>query len=240
MISVIIPTFNEEKVIASTIAKLKSALTLEHEVIVSDSMSKDKTMEIARKYADSVVILSGPGKLTIAKNRNNGARSARGEFLVFLDSDCVINDVDNSLRRCLSNFEKDKNLMAITGGLRVFPEYETRADRIFFGLTNLVERLDNNVLHRGEAAGKFQMIRREAFEKLGGFREDLVTREDSDMFLRLSKIGRTFFDPAITVFHQGRRAHAMGWPKLLSIWMVNTVWVALFNKAVTKEWKPIR
>ncbi len=240
MISIIIPTLNEEKIIVSTINKLKSALTIDHEIIVSDSLSTDKTVELARKYADKVVIFSGIGKLTISKIRNNGARAAVGDFFVFMDADCVIKDADNSLKKCLARFEKDKNLVAITGGLRVFPEFETRSDRIFFGLVNVVERFSNNVLHRGEAAGKFQMIRREVFERLGGFREDLVTREDSDMFLRLSKIGKTFFDSAITIFHGGRRAHAIGWPKLLFIWMMNTVWVSLFNKAKTEEWKPVR
>jgi len=63
----------------------------------------------------------------------------------------------------------------------------------------------------GEAPGRFQMMRRSAFEKVKGYREDLITREDGDMFARLSKVGRTLYDSKLEVFHSGRRAHAIGW-----------------------------
>ena len=109
MISIIIPTLNEEKVIESTVTRLKKALTLEHEIIISDSHSDDNTIEIARKVADKVVVFSGDKKKrTISMIRNNGARIASGEFFVFLDSDCVIKDADNILRSSIDKFNKYK------------------------------------------------------------------------------------------------------------------------------------
>ena len=51
------------------------------------------------------------------------------------------------------------------------------------------------------------MIRREAFTRLGGFRENLVTIEDADRFRRLSKIGKSMIDPELMGLHSGRRAH---------------------------------
>ena len=86
-------------------------------------------------------------------------------------------------------------------------------------------------------AGRFQMMRRSAFDKVNGYREDLITREDGDMFSRLSKIGRTMYDPKLEVFHSGRRAHAIGWPKLLSIWIIETFWVAAFGTTRSKNWE---
>jgi GT2 family glycosyltransferase len=64
-------------------------------------------------------------------------------------------------------------------------------------------------LHRGETSGKIMIVRRSAFDAVKGFREDLVTREDADFFLRLSRIGRTRYDPPLLIYHGARRAHKL-------------------------------
>ena len=117
---------------------------------------------------------------------------------------------------------------------------ETFGDWLVFGAANLGLTITNNLLRRGHSFGEFQMIRRDTFERLGGFRGDLVTIEDADMFRRLSRVGRTMIDPQIKVLHTGRRAHQVGWLSLIAMWVVNSVYVSLFNRACTKEWKPIR
>ena len=157
-----------------------------------------------------------------------------------MDSDCVIEKMNESLTHAIALFEKDAKLVALTGKIGVIPELETFGDKIVYSIFNLVHRIKNNILHMGEAAGKFQMIRRTAFLQVNGYREDLVTREDGDMFNRLAKIGRTYYDPSIVIRHTGRRAHQIGWPKLLSIWMIETFWVMTFNKSRVKIWKDIR
>ena len=47
-------------------------------------------------------------------------------------------------------------------------------------------------------------------------------------------------DPEITVLHTGRRAHQLGWPRLIFIWLVNSFFVSVDNRSFTKEWKAIR
>ncbi len=240
MISIIIPTLNEEKVIGKSLQALKSHMTIFHEIIVSDGGSTDKTVEIAGQWADRVVIYSGTGRQTIGCGRNDGAAAAGGEFLVFMDADSRIDDPDSFFAEALKRFEEKPEVLALTARVRVYPEDETLMDRIFFDILSFNVRVLNNVLRRGESAGEFQMIRKESFDKLGGFRTDLVTREDADMFLRLSQVDRTMLDPKLLVYHSGRRAHKIGWPKLLWDWTVNTIWVALFDKALAKEWRVIR
>lgn len=240
MLSIIIPTLNEEKVIGQSIKSLKSKLTLAHEIIVSDGQSTDQTIEIAKKYANQVVVHEGKTRQNIAQGRNAGAKIASGDFLVFMDADSQITNPDQFFAEALTHFKTNPKLVALTARLKVFPEQETFGDKVVFGLLGLNLRFLNNVLHRGEATGEFQMIKRSVFEALGGFREDLITREDSDMFLRLSKVGQTLYDPKITVFHSGRRAHKIGWFKLLLTWGINIIWVTLFDKAKTKEWKEVR
>jgi GT2 family glycosyltransferase len=84
------------------------------------------------------------------------------------------------------------------------------------------------------------MIRQEAFTRLGGFRADLVNIEDADMFRRLSRIGKTMIDPELTVLHTGHRAHQVGWPRLIVMWLVNSFFVSVYNQSFTAEWKAIR
>lgn len=240
MISIIIPTYVEEKIIAETILKLKKDLILPHEIIVADGNSPDNTVSIAKKYADKVITPDTQGRRNASQNRNAGARVAEGEFLVFLDASCTIPNTDKFFDRCLKHFNKNNKLVALTTLVRVTPEKENIPDRIFFGLNDLGYYIMNNILNIGAAVGKFQMIRKDAYLKIGGYREDLPAGEDIDMFRRLAKIGKVRSDIKLTVFHSGRRAHKVGWINLLYLWIANAVSVWLFNKSYSKEWPVVR
>ncbi|MGA7261436.1 MAG: glycosyltransferase, partial [Stellaceae bacterium] len=114
MISIIIPTLNEAKIIEATLRTLAATLTLPHEVIVSDGGSSDRTAELAARYANTVVVYSGAGRQTIGEGRNDGAKAAAGDFLVFLDADCVIPEPDRFFARARAHFDKDSRLVGLT------------------------------------------------------------------------------------------------------------------------------
>lgn len=238
-LSIIIPAREEEKTIAKTILQFRDHLTIPHETIVSDARSHDRTVEIAREVAHVVVVFDGE-KHTVGIGRNDGAKAATGEYLAFVDAGVEIPDTQAFCERALAHFKEDPRIVGVTGPQRALPAIETWADRLSFGFFNATIRLENNVLHRGEASGKFMMVSRKAFERVGGFREDLVTREDGDFFYRLSRIGRTVYDPSLLVYHGARRAHALGWARLWYIWIMNTLSVAFCNRAVADDWTPIR
>lgn len=241
VLSIIVPTLEEEKCIGTTLGRLKSELSIPHEIIVSDGGSSDATTTIARKFADKVISFDGKTRQTISQGRNAGAKVARGDILFFTDADCAIPDPDAFFNKALSHFAADKNLVGLTGQVRVLPEEETMIDRAMWNFMNFVTRLQNNVRHRGDAAGgEFQMVRREAFVTIGGYREDLVTCEDRDLFRRLAQIGRTMFDPQLIVFHSGRRQHQVGWTRMTLLFFVNTISLYLRGRVVSKEWKPVR
>jgi len=240
MLSIISPTFNEEKVIEKTLRRLKESLTLPHEVIICDDNSTDRTAEIARRYADQVVTRPASSPHVISAARNAGARASQGEILAFFDADFYLPHPDDFFKIALERFKREPRLVALTGPVRAWAELETPIDRIFLGIINASIRFQNNVLHTGEAMGKIMLMRRSAFDAVGGFREDLITREDGDMFKRLARIGETRFDPRLTVYNTWRRAHQLGWIKLMSIWMFHTFYVGLFNKSFIKEWKAVR
>jgi len=241
MISIIIPTRNEEKIIAVTLLAFKNKLTLPHEIIVTDGASTDKTVELVKMYADKVVEHTGPNRQTIAEGRNAGAAVATGEFLVFMDADCSLVNPDEFFKIALDDFKKDDKLVALTGWLRVLPEFETFADKVIFNTQNFWMMFLNDVIHIGVSpGGEFQMMRAETFRKVGGFDAHLVAAEDIELFGRLGKEGLIRLDRRLKVFHTGRRGHKIGWPKLLSLWFLNTVWMMLFKRAYVKEWKVIR
>jgi glycosyltransferase involved in cell wall biosynthesis len=241
MISIIIPTLNEQNVIAATIVALKSKLNYPCEIIISDGGSTDETVQAARQHADRVIVHQQSERQTISGGRNAGAKASRGEFLVFFDADCVIPDPNNFFARALRQFERDNELVGLTGYLRVFPENETMADRFVGWILNFGARIGNNLFHTGDApGGEFQMVRADAFWKIGGYRENLVTCEDRDLFRRLARIGRTKTDAELVVYHTGRRPHAVGWPYLIGLFVVNTVAFRIRGRPLSKEWTPVR
>ncbi|MCL5775137.1 MAG: hypothetical protein M1333_02900, partial [Patescibacteria group bacterium] len=131
-------------------------------------------------------------------------------------------------------------LCGLTVFLKVLPEHVTLSDQMFFGVVNRLYQFYNNVLHLGMASGEFQMIRAEAFKKVGGFNPTLVVGEDNDLFGRLSTIGKTRVETGLFVMHTSRRAHSVGWTKLLGLWAINLIFNKVIKRSFSKEWKVIR
>ncbi len=241
MISIIIPAFNEEKAIGGTLKKIKEELTEhEYEIIVADDASADKTAEIAGCFADKVVVRPPDAPRSISANRNRGAAAARGDYLAFVDSDVTIPNPNQFFRTALREFEKNPKLVAVTCRIQVLPSLATWMDNVGFWIVDLIIRIANNVLRTGSGTGKFQMVRAAAFRNIGGYNEHLIAAEDIELFERLVKIGRTRFVPSLIVYHGGRRVHAIGWPRLVWIWIANLISVKFFKRAASKEWTAIR
>ena len=236
MISIIIPTLNEEVFIGEMLARLREKLTEhEFEIIVSDNGSWDDTVKIAKRYA-TVLEHNDVGRKTIAWQRNQGAKIARGEFFVFLDAGVHIPEPNKFFRLALQRFETDSKLVGLAPKIRISHESETLTDAFFGSLLNFFWWFENNILGIGIAPGKCQIIKASAFQTVRGYREDLVAAEDADIFARLAKRGRTRVDLGLTVYHSGRRVHTLGWTKLLWTWFKNFFAYTFFGRSITKDW----
>lgn len=100
-VSVIIPTLNEERYIGKC---LESIFNLDYpknryEIILVDNGSKDRTIEITKKFNAKIIKRKS---LTIGTLRNIGARDARGSILAFIDADCIADR--NWIKRAIINF----------------------------------------------------------------------------------------------------------------------------------------
>lgn len=239
MISIVIPTYNEEKEIAATIKQF-SSLDIPHEIIVSDTASTDGTIAAAKATGATILLSPAGVRKGVAAARNRGGNAARGEFIVFLDSSTIIPDPNSFFQKILAAFANDPKLLAISTRVRVEPALRQSGDEPVCWINDSFFWVMNNIFGVGMAAGKFQMVRASAFHEVHGFNENLFAAEDLDFFGRLAKIGRTRIIWSLSVFHSGRRFHQLGAWRTMFRWIKNTISVWLFKKPADKAWETVR
>lgn len=238
-ISIIIPTLQEDEFLEKTLENL-STLKLPHEIIFTDGNSTDATLEIARRYTDKIVVWNQSRRQTFGEAKNAGAALAINDYLVFIDADVIIPEPNIFFKKMLSVFEQKPTLVAMTVPLKPWIENHSLKDSFFCIPLNFWYVISNNLFRYGNASGEFQMIRRSVFNDVGGFREDLAGGEDTDLFNRLGRIGRTLSYWRLSVRHSCRRAHKMGWLKLYWMWTHQGFSVLVRNRTAYKEWAVIR
>jgi hypothetical protein len=137
-----------------------------------------------------------------------------------------------------ADFKDNPHLVGMTVKIQFAPGEERVIDAIMHGILSRVFWFMNSVVRKGTASGEFQAIRRDAFEKLHGYNESLHVGEDNELFLRLSRLGRTQIDLRLTAYTDNRRIKQLGWPRLLTLWTVNYCSVAFLRRSHATEWPP--
>ncbi|HLC63819.1 MAG TPA: glycosyltransferase [Patescibacteria group bacterium] len=239
LISFIIPVLNEEAVIAKTIEPLKSLVWLNKEIIVADGGSTDRTVAIAKSLADKVYVRpEGEKNKSIAENRNKGAALASGKYLFFMDCGVQIDKLDEFVKKVISEMEAKPKNLGMTLEIRFYPGEESRVDRVHLWMINkTIEGL--NKVKMGMAMGWVQVVKKEAFEKIGGYNEDLITQEDVDLFRRLSRIGKTVSLKNFVAYGSADRYHRDGWLKVNLRWLANWLSYITRGKSYSKVWKEV-
>ena len=176
-ISIIIPTYNEEEYLPQLLNSIQKQDYTDYEVIIADANSVDRTREIATEYGATVVEGGLPGI-----GRNAGAKVAKGDLLLFLDSDLEL--TPHYLKNVVKEFEEKKLGIAIT---QMTPLSEKTRDIILHDLANWFMIAVENIKPHG--AGCYGIIaKRSLHNELDGFDEKLTFGEDTDYIERLSKI----------------------------------------------------
>jgi glycosyltransferase involved in cell wall biosynthesis len=239
-ISVIIPTLNEEKLLPGMLAQFTPSLLEAHdlELVVSDGGSSDRTLRIARERAHQVVENGVGVRQTIAMGRNRGARGARGAILVFLAADTLLADPESFFRR-IEREIKSPEIAALTCRVTVYPEEETAADRAYHGFYNWLFALMNRV-GMGMGRGECHVMRREIFDRVGGYAEHVAAGEDYELYARLEKLGRVKFLEDVRVYESPRRYRRYGYARVTASWFANFLAVFFLGRSLRKEWRAIR
>jgi len=195
MISIIVPSHNSEKTIQKNLESLlKQDYKGRYEIIVVDS-SKDKTPDIVSKFPVKLIKQKPKGP---AAARNLGVKKAKGNIVVFIDSDCIA--PKNWLRNLLKPFS-NKNVVAVAG------TYKTKNKE------SLIARFTGyEIEQRHERMRMFKYIdfvatyncayRKRIFIKLGGFNKKFTQAEDADLSFRIVKRGyKIRYQPSAYVYH---------------------------------------
>ncbi|MCC7549945.1 MAG: glycosyltransferase [Methanobacterium sp.] len=178
-LSIIIPTFNEEKYLPALLESIKRQDFDDYEVIVADAGSQDRTREIAQEWGCKVVDGGMP-----AVGRNHGTEKARGDYLLFLDSDVIL--TRDYLESCVYEFQERELGIAIT---QITPLSDTFLDKVTHDFANFFMKRVENIKPHG--AGCYGIITTKKLHKeVGGFDEDLDFGEDTDYIERIGAISQ--------------------------------------------------
>jgi len=211
--SIIVPAFNEEKTVEKTLKALKNQTFKDFEIIVKDGGSTDRTVELAKKYADRIVCKSD---FSAADARNQGVAYAKGIFLVFVDADTELP------RDTLERFARQLQNKEIVGGsCRKIPQNGDVIDRIIYEFVN-ISTFFSYYLHIGGAHGNCMLIRKNVFKAINGFNPKIRIAEEQDLVRKARRFGKFIFSLHIYVFESARRIQAWGKLKLYVTWLFGT------------------
>lgn len=187
MLSIIIPTLNEEKFLPHLLKSLKGQTFKDFEIIVADNNSTDTTRSIALMAGAKVVDGGMP-----ACGRNNGAKIARGELLLFLDADVILQP--DFLEKAVEEV-KIRNLSAAS--CLIDPLSDKKTDKVLHDIVNLYFRATKKSF--SHAPGFCIFAKRDVHELVGGFDEKIKLAEDHDYVLRINEIDNFDFLKSVRI-----------------------------------------
>lgn len=182
--SVVIPTLHEEKFLPKLLTSLVSQSVKNFEVIVVDGSSTDKTIDVAKRFAKRLplrtLISEVPG---VSRQRNMGAKLARGEWLVFIDADSVL--LSNFFERIALYIQRKKPKF-FTTWFRGDVDDASHAIAGFLGNMSLEGAA---LIDRPFSPGPLTIIRKEVFMKVDGYDEQTTFGEDHDLTMKVKEKG---------------------------------------------------
>lgn len=212
LVSVIIPTFDRQSDVLNCAASILNSSYREIEIIIVDNNSSDRTVEeLTKKYSmDSrLKLIKSKTNLGAGGGRNRGAEEAEGKYLLFVDSDNV---VDGRMIDHLTNFFENHPDCGMVGPLMLL-ESDRETIWTYFADINM---FTSQAKYKGTGeknVGQFPeivpvghipncfMVKRTDFKKVGGFEEKyIVVYEEADLAEKIKRLGKKvyLFTKAIT------------------------------------------
>lgn len=223
-LSIIIPTYNEEKYLPKLLKSIDEQNFSDCEVIVADAVSTDKTREIAEAYGCKVVDGGSP-----AVGRNNGAKAACGEYLLFLDADVIL--TEGYLQSALNEFIENEQGIGIT---QLIPLSDSRKDKLLHDFANLFMRSVESIKPHG--AGCYGILTtKKLHNEVNGFDETYDFGEDSNYIEKIGRISsfRVLREPRLLI--STRRLQKEGLGTLAKIYAKSTLYDFLGKKVTAGE-----
>ena len=172
LVSVIIPTKNSEKFLEKCLDSIKNQTYKNIEIIVVDNNSTDKTNEIAKKYTDKVYN-QGPER---SAQVNYGVKKSSGEYVYKVDSDFVLDKY--VIEQCIDEAKKGHDAIVVHNSPDASVSWIARVRKFECDMYKY------DIIH---SSARF--VRKEVFQKIGGFNEKITAGEDYDFQNKLNKNG---------------------------------------------------
>ncbi|HUX98902.1 MAG TPA: glycosyltransferase [Candidatus Deferrimicrobium sp.] len=226
-ISVVIPTYNEAKIIGRTLRKLnhQTIPREEYEVIVVDGGSTDRTQEIAKELGARIVIQKRKG---IGGARNDGFLAAKADFIATTDADCIV--PNQWLEIFLEDF-RDERVVAVTGPDGPIEE-SWKSKLTYFILRCFIQGI--TLFNLYGTAGTNSAFRKSAFIKCGGYKS-LPHSDDVEIAFRIKKLGKIVYDLRTFVNLSVRRLEQQGYVNIVSKWLKGDIYILLGKEIKAKE-----
>lgn len=211
MISVIVPSFNEQERIEGCLISLTSQTMNrdQYEIIVVDGGSKDRTREIAEKYADLVFIQTSP---KVGGARNDGAIASKGDILVTTDADSYL--PPDWLEQIKRGFA-DSRVVMLYGPVK--PIENTIKNRCYLFFANTFAWIGYLTGTIYFTLGCNSAFRRNSFLQAGMYRVS-DAGDDLEIAHRMRKIGKIKFNRHLWVGFSMRRYDQFGALKSIYEW----------------------
>ena len=210
--SVIIPVFNKVELTFQCLRSLTREVDFaETEVIVVDNASTDRTRELLSHFGGYVRVIENEENRGFVDACNQGAEAAKGRYLVFLNNDTVV--LPGWLDALVETAERDERAGAV-GSLLLYPDGRLQeAGSIIWSDGETLKygkgrsAADRRFLFAREVdycSAASLLIRRELFERLGGFdrRYAPAYYEDTDLCMGVRSLGyKVVYQPASRLYH---------------------------------------
>lgn len=209
LVSIIVLTYNSSLTILETLESLKKQSYPNIELIISDDASKDETVKICQTWVQAnsykfkkCTILTTESNTGVSANCNRGCKIANGVWIKLIAGDDALYPnaiydfmtfshnypqakIIHSKINCFFNTLNEKNL--IKGEIVKYPPYFTD------NKNNNVNKQHNYLCLKNTIAALSVIIKKQIYDEIGGFDEDIKQCEDWPMWLKLTQKGYTFF-----------------------------------------------
>ena len=240
----VIPAYNEEALIGKCLESVVREIErsgADAQIIVVNNASTDRTGEIARSFP-SVRVVDEPKKGLVNARDAGFAASEGAELVANIDSDTIV--PPGWLDTVFKEFTKDSSLVCLSGPYVYYDmgSWNRLLVNAFYWLTYLIYVVNRFVLRVGSVVqgGNF-VFKRAAWASVGGYDRSIqFFGEDTDVAVRLSKVGAVKWTFALKMMTSGRRLEKEGVFKTAGTYTLNFFWVTFRGKPATKDYTDIR
>lgn len=229
-ISLVIPTYNEEKYLPKMFRSLEDSSVMPDEIIVVDDQSTDRTREIARDFGAEVIVVD---RRNIGYARKVGMLVAKGDILVSGSADMIVD------RYWLENLTTPIKIGFDMSFGRIDIDSDYHIDKWFAKALNLYAGLSFRWLGLVWASGDNISMSRRFYHKILGFR-DLKIGEDIELIRRALGRGKVYYANDAVIYTSDRRVRKWGRIKFFLYYLFSYIMLNSGNVINLKEYESIR